>query len=329
MDRQHIRSTIVRFFENNVSKEVMLRFQFWLSQPQDKELKEEILNEIWEKETAGASASTLYGLEKMSHRIGNGARRLTLAQRLSRVAAIFLLPLIGSLLTWWIIHEPQTQTILSAEMIQQIVPDGEMKQMTLPDGSQVWLNAGSVLLYPDDFTGTTRSLFLTGEATFQVRKDPERPFIVKTQYMQVEALGTTFNVKSYNDGALTEVTLEEGLVKVDVNGKVTASELIRPNEQLVYDHRHSSLVKQPVDAELVARWKEGFLVFRDATFEEIIRTIERRFKVTVDYDIRRYGGGNFSVKYTPYENVEQVLTILETLNPGLRWSKKEDQITIR
>jgi ferric-dicitrate binding protein FerR (iron transport regulator) len=142
--------------------------------------------------------------------------------------------------------------------------------------------------------------------------------------MQVEALGTTFNVKSYVDDGMTAVTLEEGSVRVDVAGKVNVSEVISPNEQLVYDHRHGKASKLQVDAELVSKWKEGYLVFEEASFEEIIRTVERRFNVTVNYDIRKYGGGQFSIKYTPYEDVRQVLIILETLNPGLKWTIKDD-----
>ena len=331
MDRQNIRSIITRFFEGNFSKELVLKFQFWFSRRDDNKLKDEILNELWEKETAEANGRTLYGLEEISHRIKGRKRevRIPLIQRIFRAAAVFLLPVAGSLLTWWFMDNRESQPIQFTEIVEHSIPDGEMKQVTLPDGSEIWLNAGSVLLYPGDFSGPTRTLYLNGEATFQVTKDSERPFIVKTQYMQVEALGTIFNVKSYTDAGQTEVTLEEGLVRVDVDGKLTVSELIYPNEQFVYDHRHAKTSKHQVDAGLVAKWKEGYLVFRDASFEDIIRAVERRFKVTVRYDIRKYGGGSFSVKYTPYENVQQILTILETLNPGLKWTMENDIITIR
>ncbi|MDR0394840.1 MAG: FecR domain-containing protein [Tannerella sp.] len=331
MDKKDIRSIITCFFENNFPKELILKFQFWFSKQENKDLKDEILNELWEKETAEANELTIYGLEEMGRRIEKRSACLSLPQRILRIAGIFLLPVAGSLLTYWLMNNPDDKSVTAhnTQMVEYIVPDGEMQQVTLPDGSEIWLNAGSMLLYSGDFSGPTRTLFLNGEATFNVIKDPERPFIVKTQYMQVQALGTTFNVKSYNNTSLTEVTLEEGLVRVDVNGKVTVSEVIYPDEQFVYDHRYATTSKYRIDAELVAKWREGYLVFQDATFEDIIHTIERRFKVIVNYDIRRYGGGTFSIKYMPYENVEQVLTILETLNPGLKWTKENDIITIK
>ncbi|MEA5043819.1 MAG: FecR domain-containing protein [Petrimonas sp.] len=334
MDKHHIRILITRFFENDFPKESVLKFQQWFTRKENSVVKNEVLNELWEREEAEADRHTLLALDEMNRRIGKNKRTgyLSLSRGLLRIASILLLPVIGGLLTYWFISNRSdsiTQPIYKTAIVEHIVPDGEMKQVLLPDGSQVWLNAGSMLLYSDDLSEPSRSLFLSGEATFQVEKNPERPFIVKTQYMQVEALGTTFNVKSYVDVGTMSVTLEEGSVRVDVTGKVNASEVVSPNEQLIYDHRQGKISKLQVDAELVSRWKEGYLVFEEASFEEIIHTIERRFNVTVNYNIRKYGGGRFSVKYTPYEDVRQVLTILETLNPGLKWTIKDNTIDIR
>ncbi|MEA5127444.1 MAG: FecR domain-containing protein [Proteiniphilum sp.] len=334
MDKHHIRILITRFFENDFPKESVLKFQQWFTHKEDSVVKNEVLKELWEREEADADAHTLLALDEMNSRIGKNKKTgtLSVSRRLLRIASILLLPVIGGLLTYWMMHtesDSMVQSTPKTEIVEHIVPDGEMKQVLLPDSSEVWLNAGSMLLYSDDFSGPNRSLFLSGEATFQVKKDPERPFIVKTQYMQVEALGTTFNVKSYVDVGTMAVTLEEGSVRVDVIGKVNVSEVISPNEQLIYDHRQGKTSRLEVDARLVSRWREGYLVFEEASFEEIIHTIERRFNVTVYYDVRKYGGGRFSVKYTPYENVQQVLTVLETLNPGLKWTANNNTIYIR
>lgn len=330
MDKPPIRILITRFFENDFPKEFVLKFQQWFTRKENGVLKDEVLNDLWEREAAEADKYTLQALEEMNRRIGKNKKPvyLSLSRRFLRIASIVLLPVIGGLLTYWIMHS-NPESAPKTEIVEHIVPDGEMKQLLLPDGSEVWLNAGSMLLYSDNFSGSDRCLFLNGEATFRVVKDPERPFIVKTQYMQVEALGTIFNVRSYVDAGTTAVTLEEGSVRVDVDGKVRVSEVINPNEQLVYDHRQGKTSRLEVDAALVSKWKEGYLIFEEASFEEIIRTVERRFNVTVYYDIRKYGGGRFSVKYTPYENVRQVLIILETLNPGLKWMMEGNTIYIK
>ncbi len=331
MEKQHIRTLITRFFENEFSKDIVLKFQSWFTHTEDRTIQDEVLNDIWETEAAEATAITQRALKEMNRRIGQGnkTRSIPIYRYILRVAAVLLLPVLGSLVTYWFISPKEIQVITKTELTEYMIPDGEMKQIVLPDGSEVWLNSGSMLLFSGDLSGTIRSLFLSGEATFHVKKDPERPFIVKTQYTQVEALGTTFNVKSYGDSGITEVTLEEGVVRVDLDGKLTTSEVLHPNEQFVYDHRYGKTSKLKVDAELIAKWKEGYLVFQDSSFEEIIRTLERRFNVTINYDIKKYGGGNFSVKYAPYENISQVLTILETLNPGLKWTMKDNIINIK
>lgn len=330
MDIDPIRILITRFFENDFPKESILKFQQWFTRQESSEEKKRVLQELWEQESAEADKRTLQGLEEMNRRIGKEKKsiHMSLPRRLFRIASILLLPIISGMLTYWIMSNRYEPSVHNMEMVEHVVPDGEMKQILLPDGSRVWLNAGSMLFYSDGFSGPSRHLFLSGEATFQVQKDAKRPFIVKTQYMEVEALGTTFNVRSYVDAGITAVTLEEGSVRVDVDGKVIISEVINPNEQFIYDHRQGKTSKLEVDAELVSKWKEGYLVFEDASFEEIIRTVERRFNVTVYYDIRKYGGGAFSVKYTPYENVRQVLAVLETLNPGLQWTIEDDIIYI-
>jgi len=317
MDKHHIRILITRFFENDFPKESVLKFQQWFIRKDDSVVKNEVLNELWEREEAETDSHTLLALDEINKRIGKNKKTVL------RIASILLLPLIGGLLTYWVMHDQSGSSAPKMEIAEHVVPDGEMKQILLPDGSEVWLNAGSMLLYSDDLSGSIRRLFLSGEATFRVEKDPGRPFIVKTQYMQVEALGT------YVDSGTAAVTLEEGSVRVDIDGKVKVSEVISPNEQFVYDHRQGKTSRLQVDAELVSRWKEGYLVFEEASFEEIIRTVERRFNVTVYYDVRKYGGGRFSVKYTPYEDVRQVLTILETLNPGLKWTANNNTIYIK
>ncbi|RNC64106.1 FecR family protein [Proteiniphilum sp. X52] len=334
MDKHRIRILMTRFFENDFPKESILKFQHWFTRNEDNVVKNEVLEEVWNREAAEANARTLLALKEMNKRIGRDEKTVKppLSRRLLRIASILLLPVAGGLFTCWLMNNQSGSSVPATpqtEMVEHIVPDGEIRQVVLPDGSEVWLNAGSMLLYPGDFSGSTRRLFLNGEATFRVEKDPGRPFIVKTQYMDIEALGTTFNVKSYVDLGTMAVTLEEGSVRVDVAGKVSVSEVISPNEQLVYDHRKGKISKLEIDAELVSKWKEGYLVFNDASFEEIIRTVERRFNVTVSYDIRKYGGGVFSIKYMPYENVNQVLTVLEALNPELQWTIEDDVIYIK
>ena len=333
MKKEDIRALITHFFEHDYPKEAILKFQYWLTHQEDRPLKDEVMNELWEKETAEADEYTLSGLQEMNNRIKPLAKpvEVSLGKRLARIAATLLLPLLGAAATYYILSsEPERAKAKENIMVAEyIVHDGEMQQVVLPDNSTAWINAGTMLVFSQDPKKKTRTVFLNGEATFDIRKDKDKPFFVKSQHLQIEALGTKFNVNTYSDSGISTVTLEEGMVRVSIDSQSNRPTVLLPNEQLVYNYRSGRISKHPIDAQLVSKWKEGYLVFHDAPFEDVMRAIERRFSVTINYDIRKYGGGSFSIKYAPYEKVEQVLDILQTLNPDMQWNKEKNTITIR
>ena len=126
-------------------------------------------------------------------------------------------------------------------LIQQYIPTAEIRTLTLPDGTQVQLNSQSTLLYPQNFTGKDRSVFLIGEANFKVKPDKKHPFIVKSNDFQVTALGTEFNVSAYPENPVLAATLISGSVLVEYNN-LKSQVILKPNEQLAYNkntHCHS------------------------------------------------------------------------------------------
>ena len=129
-------------------------------------------------------------------------------------------------------------------LIQQYIPTAEIRTLTLPDGTQVQLNSQSTLLYPQNFTGKDRSVFLIGEANFKVKPDKKHPFIVKSNDFQVTALGTEFNVSAYPENPVLAATLISGSVLVEYND-LKSQVILKPNEQLAYNkntHYHSCLL---------------------------------------------------------------------------------------
>lgn len=106
----------------------------------------------------------------------------------------------------------------------------------MPDSSEIWLNAGTAIKYPEKFSKAQRLVYLDGEAYFSVRKDAAKPFIVETSQLSVKVLGTQFNVKAYANDELVTTTLTSG--KVEVTPPVQGSQILKPNEQLTYDKKH-------------------------------------------------------------------------------------------
>lgn len=176
-------------------------------------------------------------------------------------------------------------------------PRGGKFYVTLPDGSRVWLNAASSLHYPTAFNGATREVTLTGEAYFEVEKNAAMPFRVNLNGMQVEVLGTHFNINGYDDEATIKTTLLEGKVKV-VNresaiGNAAATDLqqfviLQPGQQASIpisskSNTSSPILVQTVDVEAVMAWKNGLIQFDGNDIYAAMRMIARWYNVEVEY----------------------------------------------
>ncbi len=159
-------------------------------------------------------------------------------------------------------------------------PRGGQYQVTLADGTEVWLNAASSLRFPTAFTGNERVVELTGEAYFEVAKNAALPFRVKVNNMDVQVLGTHFNIMAYSNEQSVKTTLLEGRVKVTGNG--TTQGLI-PGQQAVRDNSTGSLKVKEVNTDLAVAWKNGLFRFRETNIKEVMRQVERWYDVDVEY----------------------------------------------
>jgi ferric-dicitrate binding protein FerR (iron transport regulator) len=155
----------------------------------------------------------------------------------------------------------------------------EHRELKLDDGSQVWVNSKSALHYPERFSRDQRVVSLEGEAFFQVTKNPEKPFIVQTGQISVRVLGTSFNVKSFNDDDQTVITLTTG--KVQVLGANGHTEEMIPGDQLVYHKSNGQFHKQRVDVAASSAWRDNVLQFTSAPLPEVSRALERWYGVHI------------------------------------------------
>ena len=180
-------------------------------------------------------------------------------------------------------------------------PKGGQYQLQLPDGSKVWLNAQSSLRFPATFTGNERLVELTGEAYFEVEKDPNKPFRVNILSSTggskgdrpggiVEVLGTHFNINAYDDEEVIKTTLLEGKVKMsaipDKSGLAgnPQSAILSPGEQVSLSQSSHLSQPIPVQTEEVTAWKNGLFRFQDASIESIMRQIARWYDVDIVYE---------------------------------------------
>jgi transmembrane sensor len=172
--------------------------------------------------------------------------------------------------------------------IQSIEPSvvvtalGEKKQIKLGDGTIVWLNAASKLRYPAQFSGKTREVMLEGEAFFDVAKNADMPFVINSGTLKTTVLGTSFNVRAYQEDKTMTVAVVTGNVKVSSPD----SELhLQPNQQAIFNKEvHKLYKKQDVPAIEMASWRAGGLQFRNTTFSEVAAVLRRSRGVKIQYD---------------------------------------------
>jgi transmembrane sensor len=186
-------------------------------------------------------------------------------------------------------------------------PRGGQYQVVLPDGSQVWLNAASSLRFPVAFTGNERAVTLTGEAYFEVAQHAGKPFMVRTGSMQVNVLGTHFNVMAYPDEGRVKTTLVQGAVRVSQG---STSTLMQPGQQASIDDAGNSFQITRPDIEDVMAWKTGEFRFRKTDISMIMRQIARWYDVDIIYQ-GDLSGVTLYGSMTRKENVAQLLELLE------------------
>jgi ferric-dicitrate binding protein FerR (iron transport regulator) len=187
-------------------------------------------------------------------------------------------------------------------------PRGGTYQLVLPDGSKVWLNAASSIRYPTAFTAKQRQVEMTGEVYFEIAPRKNQPFKVKVNEMEVDVLGTHFDINAYTDESAIKTTLLTGKVKVKGGEQVrmlTAGQQVRLNRQ-----GQLNLIRH-VDVASVVAWKRGLFYFDNADLPTIMRQLSRWYDIAVVYKAGSDSGRRFNGQVFRSLNLSQVLKVLE------------------
>lgn len=329
MNADTVYQVVNLFFGKRFGKELQLRFCYWFRMEGDEVEKEKAMVDLWESSPSQIVTQTWDDLALLNERIASTnvlAVKYSIFHKWTTYAAAVTLAVVVSLTTFWM--QKSFSSASEVAMVDFFVPYGECKQVQLPDGSAVWVNAGSILIYPSEFTGRTRTIYLSGEAHFSVMKKPEQPFIVKTDQFEVEALGTVFNIQAYPNEMRTIATLEEGSIGVDVKTGNIPCIILKPNEQLIYLHTTREIATYIVDTEQMSSWKDGCLTLEDATFEQVVLALKRKYNVEINYDGEKYKGHSYYVKFKPDESLGDALWILSQLIDDLEYKINNSTVII-
>jgi ferric-dicitrate binding protein FerR (iron transport regulator) len=226
----------------------------------------------------------------------------------SRVAAVLLLPLF----IYTGLHLYIKNKKSESGWIEINAPSWSRVKFGLPDGSTGWLNSNSSVKYQNDFTND-RKIILDGEAYFDVRTDPEKPFEVSTNEIIVIATGTKFNVASYKDEKNVEVVLEVGRIEVK-NQEMTKSLAMNPDELVIYDRATGDLSSHKIQSEKYHAWTEGKLIFRNDPIDVIALRLGRWYNVDVEIEGNNFSDVRLRATFVD-ENLEEVLYFLKRALP--------------
>lgn len=191
-------------------------------------------------------------------------------------------------------------------------PRGQTREVLLPDSSKVWLNAASKIKYANNFTAQKREIFLEGEAFFDIKQDASRSFIVHTGEVATQVLGTSFNVSNYSGNETLEVTVVQGKVQVAKKGKEIG--IVLPDQQVSYNYITGAVLHQKTDAAAYSSWKEGWLVFKEQSFQEIVSQLQRKFDTTIEIQDPALARCRFTASFAPGTDLPKVLNLLCRIN---------------
>ncbi len=186
-------------------------------------------------------------------------------------------------------------------------PRGGFYELLLPDGSKVWLDAASSLRFPTAFNGPSRQVDLTGEAYFEVAPNPRQPFLINTQGVTVQVLGTELNLMAYSDEDAIRTTLVSGSVRVLRGGK---GQQIKPGEQASWLHGAQGWQVSTPDMKQVLAWKRLEFRFEGLSMDAIMRQIARWYDVDIEYR-GPLPAGEFNGVISRKKSVADLLAVLE------------------
>ena len=202
-----------------------------------------------------------------------------------------------------------------------ITAAGQRAQTVLPDGSKVWLNASSKIVYHNSLWSSDRQIDLSGEAYFEVAKDPSKPFQVEMNGASITVLGTHFNVKADAESDDITATLVEGSIRFE---GAKQNIVMTPNQQLTFNRSTNKVDVKEIDTDTFTAWKDGLLKYKSIPFVELIKELQSAYKVEIQIDSQELKNPAVTVSgtFSQEQSIEQILKVISRSLP-IRWHNSE------
>jgi ferric-dicitrate binding protein FerR (iron transport regulator) len=204
-----------------------------------------------------------------------------------------------------------TPGVLAATETSLFVPASQRISLTLQDGTLVWLNAQTRLTYPTVFPGNERRVKIEGEAYFEVAKDHNRPFIVISQGIEMEVLGTTFNVYSYPAEEERRISLIEGSLQVGLSGSESEKTILKSNEQVTIRGNHMAIT--PIQYADYFLWKDGIYSFNNEVLSNILKRLELYYDIHIEVKDPSILQWKYTGKFRQRDGIDEILRLMQRI----------------
>ena len=316
MEKEECIVLFERYIENRASEDEIKRLSRWIKKNQ--------LIPLWLEQQVLASSSIIddevklrmlrnieseINLKAESNSIYSTPRILSFQfKKWMRVAAMLFLPLLTAAGMYFYMDKAESSNAPLVIAVER----GQKANITLPDGSKVWLNSQSKLTYSPNFNLKKRELQLNGEAYFEVAHNPDKPFIVHSNDIAVEALGTAFGVKAYNEDNLISSILMKGKVRVTTPD---GESILMPNDRIMYDKTsHKKVLSTVTNAIDFTGWIHNELHFENESLGEISKTLQRVYNVEIIYVSEKLRNQRYTGTLNN-NSLESVLNIITLTSP--------------
>lgn len=240
------------------------------------------------------------------------------------VAVCGLVVALGTM--FWLMESPQTAPLEPQTMAME-TSWGQRSDFMLSDGSHVYLNSGSSLEFPKTFEGKAqREVVLKGEAFFEVAKNPQQPFVIRTENLATQVVGTSFNINAYTFNQSISVTVKTGKVQVSALGDGGNREqvLLLPNQKVEYGRSSGKMVTSMVDNENYLDWKNGIIRFNDIALSDAAQILSRWYGVHIDFANQKLPNCHITARYEKAK-LQVVLESIKYAMNGMDYQFMDDR----
>ncbi|WP_214983642.1 FecR family protein [Tenacibaculum dicentrarchi] len=309
MKRDKIEETdLWAYISNTASVTIKAKVERWKSSTEyDEQLFEKInkINQITKENSSVPKADIAINKAAFFKKIESREKKNNFKKLFFKYAAAAIIVLSTSFFTYFI---TQSKEIYIATTY------GEQKEVTLSDGSVVWLNASSKISYKE---GSPRTIRLEGEAFFEVAKDKKHPFTVETSdNVIVKALGTSFNIKSYNENDYYETVLFTGKVAVNIADSEKDNLIMSPNDKIRILKENKQVLKSVIKNKMnTISWREGKIQFKNKTFKEIATDFKNQYNLKFHFENEKVSNIKFTGTFKKTMPIREILEILTITTP--------------